>query len=47
MRGALLAANIAAWLHQLTAITAREDSLAGHGIGSAITAAQRTRARPA
>ena len=32
MWGALLAATIAAWLHQLTAITAGEDILAGHGV---------------
>jgi len=31
MWGALLAATMAAWLHQLTAITAGEDILAGHG----------------
>ena len=29
---ALLAATMAAWLHQLTAITADEDILAGHGV---------------
>jgi hypothetical protein len=32
MWGALLAASMAAWLHQLTAITAGEDILAGHGV---------------
>jgi Transposase DDE domain group 1 len=32
MWGALLAANMAAWLHQLTAITAGQDILAGHGV---------------
>jgi Transposase DDE domain group 1 len=32
MWGALLAATMAAWLHQLTAITAGEDILAGHGV---------------
>ena len=32
MQGALLAATIAAWLHQLTATTAGEDILAGHGV---------------
>ena len=33
MWGALLAANMAVWLHQLTApITAGEDILAGHGV---------------
>jgi Transposase DDE domain group 1 len=32
MRGALLAACMAAWLHQLTAVTAGEDILAGHGV---------------
>jgi hypothetical protein len=31
MRGALLAASIAAWLHQLTAATRGESILAGHG----------------
>jgi hypothetical protein len=34
MWGALLAANMAAWLHQLTARTAGEDILAGHGVRS-------------
>jgi hypothetical protein len=37
MWGALLAANMAAWLHQLTAITAGEDILAGHGVRSGKT----------
>src|SRR5439155_8267243 len=32
MWGALLAATMAAWLHQLTARTAGEDILAGHGV---------------
>ncbi len=32
MWGALLAATMAAWLHQLTAVTAGEDILAGHGV---------------
>jgi hypothetical protein len=32
MWGALLAASMAAWLHQLTALTAGEDILAGHGV---------------
>jgi hypothetical protein len=32
MWGALLAATMAAWLHQLTAITAGQDILAGHGV---------------
>jgi hypothetical protein len=32
MWGALLAASMAAWLHQLTAITAREDIVHGHGV---------------
>ena len=32
MWGALLAASMAAWLHQLTARTAGEDILAGHGV---------------
>ena len=35
MWGALLAASMAAWLHQLTAITAGEDILAGHGVARA------------
>ena len=32
MWGALLAASMAAWLHQLTATTRGEDILAGHGV---------------
>jgi hypothetical protein len=32
MWGALLAASMAAWLHQLTAITVGQDILAGHGV---------------
>ena len=32
MRGALLAASMAAWLHQLTALTAGEDIVHGHGV---------------
>ena len=32
MRGALLAASMAAWLHQLTAATSGETILAGHGV---------------
>jgi hypothetical protein len=45
MWGALLAASIAAWLHQLTAITAGEDILAGHGVrgGKAMIATLRWR----
>ena len=45
MRGALLAANMAAWLHQLTAVTAGEDILAGHGVrgGKAMIATLRWR----
>ncbi len=45
MQGALLAANMAAWLHQLTAITAGEDILAGHGVrgGKAMIATLRWR----
>ena len=35
MWGALLAATMAAWLHQLTARTAGEDILAGHGVRAA------------
>jgi hypothetical protein len=45
MWGALLAANMAAWLHQLTARTAGEDILAGHGVrgGKAMIATLRWR----
>jgi hypothetical protein len=45
MWGALLAANVAAWLHQLTATTAGEDILAGHGVrgGKAMIATLRWR----
>jgi hypothetical protein len=45
MWGALLAANMAAWLHQLTAITAGGDILAGHGVrgGKAMIATLRWR----
>ncbi len=45
MWGALLAANMAAWLHQLTAVTAGEDILAGHGVrrGKAMIATLRRR----
>ena len=45
MWGALLAANMAAWLHQLTALTAGEDILAGHGVrgGKAMIATLRWR----
>jgi hypothetical protein len=45
MRGALLAASMPAWLHQLTAITAGEDILAGHGVrgGKAMIATLRWR----
>ena len=45
MWGALLAASTAAWLHQLTAITAGEDILAGHGVrgGKAMIATLRWR----
>jgi hypothetical protein len=32
MWGALLAASMAAWLHQLTAATSGETILAGHGV---------------
>ena len=40
MWGALLAASVAGWLHQLTATTAGEDIIAGHGVrdGKAIIA---------
>jgi hypothetical protein len=45
MWGALLAASMAAWLHQLTAITAGQDILAGHGVrgGKAMIATPRWR----
>ena len=45
MWGALLAANMAAWLHQLTAVTAGQDILAGHGVrgGKAMIATLRRR----
>ncbi len=45
MWGALLAASVAAWLHQLTAVTAGEDILAGHGVrgGKAMIATLRWR----
>jgi len=45
MWGALIAASMAAWLHQLTAITAGEDILAGHGVrgGKAMIATLRWR----
>ena len=45
MWGALLAASMAAWLHQLTAITAGEDILDGHGVrgGKAMIATLRWR----
>jgi Transposase DDE domain group 1 len=45
MWGALLAASMAAWLHQLTAITAGEDILYGHGVrgGKAMIATLRWR----
>jgi hypothetical protein len=45
MWGALLAASMAAWLHQLTAITAGPDILAGHGVrgGKAMIATLRWR----
>ena len=45
MWGALLAATMAAWLHQLTAITAGQDLLAGHGVrgGKAMIATLRWR----
>jgi Transposase DDE domain group 1 len=45
MWGALLAAAMAAWLHQLTAHTAGEDILAGHGVrgGKAMIATLRWR----
>ena len=45
MWGALLAATMAAWLHQLTAVTAGQDILAGHGVrgGKAMIATLRWR----
>jgi hypothetical protein len=45
MWGALLAATIAAWLHQLTAVTAGEDIIYGHGVrgGKAMIATLRWR----
>jgi Transposase DDE domain len=45
MWGALLAATMAAWLHQLTAVIAGEDILAGHGVrgGKAMIATLRWR----
>jgi hypothetical protein len=45
MWGALLAATMAAWLHQLTAMTACQDILAGHGVrgGKAMIATLRWR----
>jgi len=45
MWGALLAATMAAWLHQLTAVTSGEDILAGHGVrgGKAMIATLRRR----
>jgi hypothetical protein len=45
MWGALLAATMAAWLHQLTATTAGQDILAGHGVrgGKAMMATLRWR----
>jgi hypothetical protein len=45
MWGALLAATMAAWLHQLTGTTAGEDILAGHGVrgGKAMIATLRWR----
>ena len=43
--GALLAATMAAWLHQLTGRTAGQDILAGHGVrgGKAMIATLRWR----
>jgi len=45
MWGALLAATMAAWLHQLTAVTAGEDIVHGHGVrgGKAMIATLRWR----
>jgi Transposase DDE domain. len=45
MWGALIAASIAGWLHQLTATTAGENLLAGHGVrgGKAMIATLRHR----
>ena len=45
MHGALLAASMAAWLHQLTTATAGQAILAGHGVrgGKAMIATLRRR----
>jgi hypothetical protein len=45
VRGGLLAATMAAWLHQLTAVTAGEDIIYGHGVrgGKAMIATLRWR----
>jgi hypothetical protein len=45
MWGALLAATMAAWLHQLTTVTAGEDIIYGHGVrgGKAMIATLRWR----
>ena len=45
MQGALLAASMAGWLHQLTAATAGQAILAGHGVrgGKAMIATLRRR----
>jgi hypothetical protein len=45
MWGALLAASMAGWLHQLTSVTSGEDILAGHGTrgGKAMIATLRWR----
>lgn len=45
MWGALLAASIAGWLHQLTTLTRGETLLAGHGVrgGKAMIATLRRR----
>jgi hypothetical protein len=45
MWGALLAATMAAWLHQLTGLIRGEDILAGHGVrgGKAMIATLRRR----
>ena len=45
MWGALLAASIAAWLHQLTGLTVGQDTLHGHGVrgGKAMIATLRWR----
>jgi hypothetical protein len=47
MWDALLAASMAAWLHQVTAISAGEDILTGHGLLSEVLARLRELPAPA